>query len=99
MIRQVSRSEAENFLDMKSQTAPIIANATIPSNGTEFEIEDSNDIPAMKQELIDNGLDFGTEEKPWMKSRFTVMLPIKFNVNKKCQQILSSIWKMKGDLL
>ena len=28
MIRQVSRSEAENFLDMKSQTAPIIANAT-----------------------------------------------------------------------
>ena len=29
--------------------------------------------------------DFGTEEKPWMKSRFTVMLPIKFNVNKKCQ--------------
>lgn len=28
MIRQVSRSEAENFLNMKSQTAPIIANAT-----------------------------------------------------------------------
>ena len=35
----------------------------IKSNGTEFEIEDSNDIPAVKQELIDNGLDFGTEEK------------------------------------
>ena len=27
--------------------------------------------------------DFGTEEKPWMKSRFTVMLPIKFDITKK----------------
>ena len=33
----------------------------IKSNGTEFEIEDSNDIPAMKQELIDNGLVFEIE--------------------------------------
>ena len=27
--------------------------------------------------------DFGTEEKPWMKSRFTVMLPIKFDIKEK----------------
>ena len=27
--------------------------------------------------------DFGTEEKPWMKSRFTVMWPIKFDIKEK----------------
>lgn len=27
--------------------------------------------------------DFATEEKPWMKSRFTVMLPIKFDIKEK----------------
>lgn len=27
--------------------------------------------------------DFGTEEKPWLYSRFTVMLPIKFDIVKK----------------
>lgn len=26
------------------------------------------------------GDQFATKEKPWMKSRFTAMLPIKFNV-------------------
>ena len=27
--------------------------------------------------------DFGTEEKPWINSRFTVMLPIKFDIKEK----------------
>ena len=27
--------------------------------------------------------DFGTEEKPWIQSRFTVMLPIKFDIEEK----------------
>lgn len=33
--------------------------------------------------ICDEYGDFGTEEKPWLKSRFTVMLPIKFDVIKR----------------
>lgn len=33
--------------------------------------------------ICDEYGNFGTEEKPWMKSRFTVMLPIKFDVVKR----------------
>ena len=32
--------------------------------------------------ICDEYGDFGTEEKPWLRSRFTVMLPIKFDVVK-----------------
>lgn len=32
--------------------------------------------------ICDEYGDFGTEEKPWLKSRFTVMLPIKFDIIK-----------------
>jgi hypothetical protein len=36
--------------------------------------------------LCDEYGDFGTEGKPWMKSRFTVMLPIKFDWMKKFEE-------------
>ena len=32
------------------------------------------------------GDEFATKEKPWMKSRFTAMLPIKFDVVKNGEQ-------------
>ena len=33
--------------------------------------------------VCDEHGDFGTKEKPWMRSRFTTMLPIKFDIKKK----------------
>ena len=54
-------------------------NKTIPKDLNGYSIIYTVGDFVLAEELSD---EFATKDKPWMKSRFTVMLPIRFNVVK-----------------
>lgn len=68
---------------MKVLRCKTINNEKVPSdfNNNPFDYEICYTVGDFV--ICDEYGDFGTKEKPWMKSRFTVMLPIKFDMRKK----------------